>query len=333
MKSYKTKNQWLIIGIFFLQFFITCCLVYHEHVLDPNSFFSNLLIFSKLENLSNPIINQEGSVIFNPPPGVFQTATKLEMTSSIPNAIIHYTLDGTEPTENSPIYTEPISIWRIAGRQIQAILIHPDIGQSPPSNPGGYYSMPPLKTGQFSCFNSSGNPIFCSGTKHDGELQNGTNYSFTSNNDGTVIDNHTGLVWAACTNGHTYPGCTGTPVSENHANAILNCSNSTLAGRTWRLPNYYEYATLSRTGLSTAIDSTYFPNPPYNEQWTNSNRYGSSLDAHTIDFSYNFHQHLVKTSPINFRCVSGEEWTPVDSFEDLGNGSIKDNNSLEFLEC
>lgn len=194
--------------------------------------------------------------------------------------------------------------------------------------------MPPLKTGQFSCFNSSGNPIFCSGTKHDGELQNGTNYSFTSNNDGTVIDNHTGLVWAACTNGHTYPGCTGTPVSENHANAILNCSNSTLAGRTWRLPNYYEYATLSRTGLSTAIDSTYFPNPPNNEQWTNSNRYGSSSDAHTIDFTYNFHQHLVKTSPINFRCVSGEEWTPVDSFEDLGNGSIKDNRTgLIWQKC
>lgn len=57
---------------------------------------------------------------------------------------------------------------------------------------------PVAKTGQTSCYNSSGDPISCDGTGQDGELQKGVAWPvprFTDSGDGTVTDNLTGLIW------------------------------------------------------------------------------------------------------------------------------------------
>jgi hypothetical protein len=54
------------------------------------------------------------------------------------------------------------------------------------------------KTGQQSCYNSSGGSIPCTDTGQDGDHQAGApwpNPRFTINGDGTVTDNMTGLVW------------------------------------------------------------------------------------------------------------------------------------------
>lgn len=56
------------------------------------------------------------------------------------------------------------------------------------------------KTGQTQCFNDEGFEFNCSGTGQDGEIQAGSPWPsqrFTNNNDGTVMDNLTGLMWAA----------------------------------------------------------------------------------------------------------------------------------------
>ena len=54
------------------------------------------------------------------------------------------------------------------------------------------------KTGQTECWDEDGNVIDCEGTGQDGDLQKGRpwpNPRFTDNNDGTVTDTLTGLVW------------------------------------------------------------------------------------------------------------------------------------------
>jgi len=48
--------------------------------------------------------------IFNPPGGSFADPVNVSITSATPDAIIRYTLDGSEPTTSSPQYATPIAI-------------------------------------------------------------------------------------------------------------------------------------------------------------------------------------------------------------------------------
>lgn len=52
------------------------------------------------------------SPTFDPPSGIYKEAQYVEIISSTPDAQIHYTTDGTEPTFLSEIYTEPLHIIR-----------------------------------------------------------------------------------------------------------------------------------------------------------------------------------------------------------------------------
>ncbi|MGQ9500071.1 MAG: hypothetical protein ACUVQ6_06945, partial [Dissulfurimicrobium sp.] len=54
------------------------------------------------------------------------------------------------------------------------------------------------QTGQTTCYDANGTEIPCANTGQDGDLQKGAAWPaqrFTDNNDGTVTDNLTGLVW------------------------------------------------------------------------------------------------------------------------------------------
>lgn len=53
----------------------------------------------------------------------------LELTCATENAVIHYTTNGSAPTEASPIYAEPISID--SNTVIRAIAVHPGLVNSP----------------------------------------------------------------------------------------------------------------------------------------------------------------------------------------------------------
>jgi serine/threonine protein kinase len=46
--------------------------------------------------------------ILNPPGGTYSEPQLVAISDETPQATIHYTLDGTPPTESSPIYTQPI---------------------------------------------------------------------------------------------------------------------------------------------------------------------------------------------------------------------------------
>lgn len=47
---------------------------------------------------------------FSPEPGNFTDSVLVEIHSETPGAVLHYTLDGTDPDENSPVYNEPVFI-------------------------------------------------------------------------------------------------------------------------------------------------------------------------------------------------------------------------------
>ncbi|GAA4319671.1 chitobiase/beta-hexosaminidase C-terminal domain-containing protein [Compostibacter hankyongensis] len=47
---------------------------------------------------------------FTPPGGVYDSSLKVTITSGEQGAVIHYTLDGTDPNEGSPVYTAPVVI-------------------------------------------------------------------------------------------------------------------------------------------------------------------------------------------------------------------------------
>lgn len=93
--------------------------------------------------------------------------------------------------------------------------------------------------------------------------------TFVDLNDGTILDNRTGLVWQKCTKGQTwssaFPDCSvGATIAENWNNALSTCNHLNLAGRIWRLPNINELRSLIDFASSSAIriDNAAFPNIP-----------------------------------------------------------------------
>ena len=69
--------------------------------------------------------------------GLFTEDFELELTGDVPGAAIHYTLDGSVPSESSPVYTAPIEIS--ASTQVRALAFAPD------SAPGTLVSQSYLK--------------------------------------------------------------------------------------------------------------------------------------------------------------------------------------------
>jgi len=63
-------------------------------------------------------------VKLDPPPGYY-SESKLVTLSSAPGAAIHYTTDGSEPTEASPVYTAPIPVG--ASTTVKALAIAPGL--------------------------------------------------------------------------------------------------------------------------------------------------------------------------------------------------------------
>lgn len=83
------------------------CIPFKETSLDSNSLLSNLVFLYRLQNAS--------TIRFDPPSGFYTTFQQVKVSSSLQNVNIHYTIDGSDPTIDSPIYSSEISIWNLAG--------------------------------------------------------------------------------------------------------------------------------------------------------------------------------------------------------------------------
>jgi len=116
-----------------------------------------------------------------------------------------------------------------------------------------------LKTGQASCFDDTGAAIPCSGTGQDGDVQAGLAPSHTDNGDGTVTDNHSGLMWEKKSrDGGLHDMFLNVSWSDAFAH-VQNLNATSFAGyNDWRLPNINELIGLVDFGTQAPAVSSAF---------------------------------------------------------------------------
>ena len=108
-------------------------------------------------------------------------------------------------------------------------------------------------------------------------------------NDGTVTDQHTGLMWMRCAIGQTWDGstCTGQSSNMKWSSAESAAADANFAGYDdWSLPTIKQLASLVELAChGPAINDSVFPNTPYEPYWSRS-AYGSSgSSAWEVSFS------------------------------------------------
>jgi hypothetical protein len=141
------------------------------------------------------------------------------------------------------------------------------------------------ETRQKTCYDESGKVIDCTGTGQDGEIQAGVDWPnprFTDNDDGTVTDNLTGLMWlkdADCFGGYREGmGALQDIASINAGSTFYDCQGYDEASTPytdWRLPNINELESLvnaeepnsatwlNREGFTNVSSGNYFSSTTY----------------------------------------------------------------------
>ena len=135
------------------------------------------------------------------------------------------------------------------------------------------------KTGQTACYDAAGAEMECAGTGQDGEFQNGVAWldpRFTDNDDGTVTDNLTGLIWlqdANCFGQQEW--ATALTSANDLASGRCGLTDGSTAGD-WHLPNVRELQSLIDYGAnSPALSSGHpFTNVQPQQYWTGSSHIG-----------------------------------------------------------
>jgi hypothetical protein len=124
----------------------------------------------------------------------------------------------------------------------------------------------------------------------DGTYQKGkpaTLPRFTDNNDGTITDNATGLMWVKDPIDIGAPFyVAGSLVLMDWTTAIINCEALDYANHTdWRLPNLAELISIVNYGnASPAIDQAFFPNTVSDYYWSGTTSAGWTAVAWVIHF-------------------------------------------------
>ena len=121
-------------------------------------------------------------------------------------------------------------------------------------------------------------------------VDNTPNHRYTVNNDGTVSDHQTGLMWAQCGEGQTWEAgsCSGTVSTHTWQGALTQAEAVTLAGYSnWRLPNIKELKSLvSRKCANPAINANIFPETPASHFWSGSPTANDSDRAWFVRFPF-----------------------------------------------
>lgn len=121
---------------------------------------------------------------------------------------------------------------------------------------------------------------------------------FTDNQDGTVTDNLTDLVWQKT------PNSTAT----NWEGALQYAENLTLAGKNdWRLPNIKELHSLNDESIvSPSIDTKFFPTIGVKKYWSSTSLPNQTTKAWYLDTQFGITTYDTKTNANFLICVSGK---------------------------
>jgi hypothetical protein len=158
--------------------------------------------------------------------------------------------------------------------QMEPVLIKPDLNLSEAPRALQVISTLP-RTGQIKCYDDAGSEIECDGTGQDGDIQAGSPWPvprFIDNNDGTITDRLTSLVWLKDAN------CFG---PQTWADALTRVNNLTSgscgltdgsAAGEWRLPSVNELESLEDLQNATPPLPTghFFMNVLLEDYWTSS---------------------------------------------------------------
>lgn len=116
---------------------------------------------------------------------------------------------------------------------------------------------------------------------------------FAAQNNGTIKDNKTGLVWKQCSEGLSGVGCeVGNPTSYNWQDTIEHAKKVNVSGfagfKDWRVPNDQELRSIvERHCYSPSINISFFPNTEAS-YWTSSSIVNRENFAWSIHFDYGY---------------------------------------------
>jgi large repetitive protein len=136
-----------------------------------------------------------------------------------------------------------------------------------------------------------------------------TTPTYTDNNNGTVTDNLTGLVWQKCSMGTftNTTNCTGgTASTTTWTGALSYCNNLDLGGHTdWRLPNRNELQSLVDYSAFNPSVNNLFPNTVASYYWSSTTYASNTTLAWNVNFFLGFVFTYNKSNAYYVRCVSG----------------------------
>ncbi|TGM66434.1 DUF1566 domain-containing protein [Leptospira levettii] len=316
-----------------------------ENPCDPNYSVYYEILLSKIfsGNMGNHCganINKVIAPIFFPSPGHYTEPNFITITTITPGATIYITTDGTTPNSLSTPYLSPSSIWRLAGQRIRAIATKVGMEESAISE--GTYSILPLKTGQTTSYTVG----------DDASIGSGLTINYAEPkvdqifpNDYTTIDQSTGIIWKTCSEGLSGPTCAiNSPGVTTGGLATLNTSclslNSANSGKgysgytTWRLPTMRELLSTndaSKTSV-TILNPTALPGTVNYAYWASTPYPPSGSDAWYLDYSNSNSYATTNSNPYHGRCVASLPPVETLSYQDNGDGTIKDNTTGLFWQ-
>jgi hypothetical protein len=137
------------------------------------------------------------------------------------------------------------------------------------------------KTGQTTCYNSSGTVVTCAGTGQDGDIQAGVAWPsprFVDHGDGTVSDSLTGLEWTK--NANPAGGYMTWQQALDYVKTLNTGSHSD-----WRLPNRRELSSLADySRYSPALPQGHpFTNVQSSNYWSSTSRVLGTYGAWFVD--------------------------------------------------
>lgn len=95
------------------------------------------------------LANRVETPVFNPPAGYYNSVQSVVIETATENAILYYTTDGSEPDENSPLYSTPIELPLNTNVLVKAKGFHVELLPSETAS-GEYFISQTIPTPQFS---------------------------------------------------------------------------------------------------------------------------------------------------------------------------------------
>jgi hypothetical protein len=132
---------------------------------------------------------------------------------------------------------------------------------------------------------------------------------FTINDDGTVTDNKTTLIWMPCNLGQAWDAdsssCKGTASLYNWQNALAAASSFKVLND-WRLPNIKELKSILEQACEyPAINNSIFPDIAGSLYWSSSPFASDNDNAWIVDFNYGVGSYYYKSNDVYVRLVRG----------------------------